>query len=435
MTHPASLRQWLTVAIALWVCLSAMPLGAQTTDQTVEFEELGLTLPLYSGARAAGLAGAYATICNDAHSLYYNPAGLARIRRVEVTAGFQFEDRNVTTQFYGSPGQVSNNAGGLDAFTVAYPAFTYRGNLVAAVGVFRWSSSALDVARRGIDTEGLDSRFLLQQTGGIYSYHAGLGVDLSPALSGGVSINVVHGSVDVLRQYDFTATAGNGVSQFVVEDITQNITGFGARAGMQLFALSWLRLGATLSTPTWLKVSGTQQTETTVYNFNAADDFESSSMTRSRNYLVPFRVETGAALNAGPVVAMVEACYSDWREAAIDSRRFRNRQFESVFQPTWDIRAGIEYSATQVPLRVRAGYAYRPYPLKYLQRDHLENDEIEEASVGAQRQQIAGGAGYLFGERVMVDAAYTHTWGDRALDILVDEREFDQFFLTVGYRY
>ena len=62
---------------------------SQGVDRTVEFEDLGFTDPIDVGARPAGMAGAYVAAGNDVHMLIYNPAGLARIKRIELSLGAQ----------------------------------------------------------------------------------------------------------------------------------------------------------------------------------------------------------------------------------------------------------------------------------------------------------------------------------------------------------
>lgn len=46
------------------------------------FEQIG------AGARPIGMASAFTAISDDAHAIYYNPSGLAQVRRSELTAGY-----------------------------------------------------------------------------------------------------------------------------------------------------------------------------------------------------------------------------------------------------------------------------------------------------------------------------------------------------------
>ncbi|MDP3541143.1 MAG: PorV/PorQ family protein [Elusimicrobiota bacterium] len=57
------------------VLLAAPAFGAET----VSFLDIGV------GARALGMGGAYTALADDAHSVYWNPAGLARLEKREVS--------------------------------------------------------------------------------------------------------------------------------------------------------------------------------------------------------------------------------------------------------------------------------------------------------------------------------------------------------------
>ncbi|OGR84263.1 MAG: hypothetical protein A2902_05170 [Elusimicrobia bacterium RIFCSPLOWO2_01_FULL_64_13] len=64
-----------TAALAFLLAGSAMPARAA-------FEQIG------AGARPIGMASAFTAVADDAHAVYYNPAGLAQVRRGEMTAGY-----------------------------------------------------------------------------------------------------------------------------------------------------------------------------------------------------------------------------------------------------------------------------------------------------------------------------------------------------------
>ena len=80
---------------------SVSQVAAQNINEAITVEDLGFTQWLGVGARPAGMAGAYVAACDDVYSLYYNPAGLARVRRIDVSLGFQHSQSNVKNTFYG----------------------------------------------------------------------------------------------------------------------------------------------------------------------------------------------------------------------------------------------------------------------------------------------------------------------------------------------
>ena len=79
---PNKTRRWLLRLSALaWVIVLfyAAPTAAQDINETVTIEDLGFTRRLTAGARPTALAGAYAALSLDVHSLVYNPAGLVGV--------------------------------------------------------------------------------------------------------------------------------------------------------------------------------------------------------------------------------------------------------------------------------------------------------------------------------------------------------------------
>lgn len=412
----------------------------QDISRTVEFEDLGFTNPLDVGARPAGMAGAYVAIGNDIHSLIYNPAGLAGIRKVELSFGLQQERSKARNVFYENPTSIDTRDGGIDGFGLAWPLAAYRGSCVGAVGVYRVFSGVFDLDYSGLneETQTFDN-FLLQQTGSVYSYNAGIGVDLSSSLSGGLSFFVLDGSMNNLRQYDFTYVDWTPPrSVFVKEDVSSNLYGFGGRIGVQFFMHKLLSGGVAFTAPTWIKLKGRGIKEITVYVENATDSFEEIDVDFTDEYLLPFRFDVGAAFSRRPVVLTAQLCYSDWTEAAINRKRFRDGEtLEATFRETLDYRFGAEVTLPWWPVRARAGYAYLPYPLAYLQADRIEDNEsgMTKATVDTEQRRLTCGLGVLISNMLTLDASLSQTYGKRSIDTLIDERKSYRFVLTAAYRF
>lgn len=422
---------------------------SQELNQTVGFEILGFTLPLNVAARPTGLAGAYVAAGNDVHSLVYNPAGLAQIKRIEVSLGIHQEYRDAKNVFYGNPTEVDSRSGGIDALSAAYPFPTYRGSLVAAFGVYRIYSSLFNDDRSGENTRAdTIEDFLLQQSGSVYSYNVGLGIDLSPALSGGFSAFMIDGTVDALTQYDYTLLHWvPKTSVFVKDDVSFDLTGYGGRIGAQFFVHRNFSGGVCFTTPIWIRTKGNGVTEITQYRDNAADSFDEEVSIVNDDYLIPFRFDLGLAFSARNTLLAVEIGYSDWAQATINRERFRDgTTLETVFRTVYDYRAGAEVSIPWVPACLRAGYAYRPYPSKYLQLERIDYSEyfdglvasgerIQKIATYDQRHQYSLGAGVVVGSILKIDAAYIYTTGERAIDWLTDESSSSRLLLSASYRF
>jgi len=70
----------------LLVCVSSVIASAQIISVTAgEFTKVGLSggqfLKIGVGARGTGMAGAMSSITNDVTSIFWNPAGLADVKR------------------------------------------------------------------------------------------------------------------------------------------------------------------------------------------------------------------------------------------------------------------------------------------------------------------------------------------------------------------
>lgn len=86
-------------------------LASQATwaAETASFLDIGV------GARALGMGGAYTALANDANSLYWNPAGLAKLEKREFTASHaeMFESTRLDYLAYAHPTSQGTLSAGL----------------------------------------------------------------------------------------------------------------------------------------------------------------------------------------------------------------------------------------------------------------------------------------------------------------------------------
>lgn len=409
---------------------------AQSTNRATEFEDLGLTLPLTPGARGAGLAGAYVTMVNDAQALAYNPAGLARIGRIETSLGLAQDHRSTEVTFYGTPSSIATRAGAVDLVSVAVPMPVLRGSFVPAFGVVRMYSSYLDVHYSGDNlSEGAFDNYLLQQTGSIYAYTVGLGMDLSEVIAIGGSFFILDGDIAALRQHDYHfMNAVPSISVFVSDDAAMDVDGLGGRVGAQFYPHPLVRAGVNITTPILVDVTGNALTEVTEHVDNNIDSFKSETRMIDTEYVIPYRIDAGAALVLSNLSIAAEVGYSDWTQASIDGRRLRNQNLETIFKEVLDVRGGAEWSLPWWPIRLRGGYASRPIPMKFFQEDRIDNDRLQPASESS-RTEWSVGLGGLIGRTVMIDGAYIETDAVRGTENVTDRRTLRRFVVSASYRF
>jgi long-subunit fatty acid transport protein len=61
------------------------------------------------GARALGMGGAYTGIANDYSAIFYNPAGLGQIKRMEFNLGFDFYQYNSNAAYLNTTQKAMNS--------------------------------------------------------------------------------------------------------------------------------------------------------------------------------------------------------------------------------------------------------------------------------------------------------------------------------------
>jgi len=430
-------RSLLAVAVVLAGAFPASDAEAQGAERFVEIEDLGFTSPIACGARAAAMAGAFVVTGDDLSSLLYNPAGLARIKRLDVTLGVYSERHEAEETFYGAPAGIDTRSGSIELAGAAFPFPVYRGSVVVAAAVSRPYSANLDMHYRGYNAEeGTFDNYLLQQSGSVQAYNVGFGVDLSAAFSGGIAGYVLDGSVQTLRQFDYTVLATQPTLEvYVSEDVGLDLRGFGVRVGGQFFVHRFVQVGVAYTSPTWVEARGDRLVEVVEHVENAIDRFTQSYEPVSASYLLPSRLDFGAAVTLSWLSIAGEAAYVDWTAAAADRRRFRASNLETIFREVFDVRVGAEATLPWAPVRVRGGYARRPFATTFVHEDRITNDKVAKSTVETERHEWSAGAGTVVGSALALDAAVTVTTGTRSTERLTDRRQSSRYLLTASYRF
>ena len=420
---------------AVAACLIPAFAFAQAPDRAIEFEDLGLDRGLEASARGSALS-AFAATANDATALVYNPAGLARVKRIAGVASFSGARLTFDGSYAGTARSADADEYALQFIGAAFPLPVLRGSLVPAIGMQRVFTSSLDLAYRGFNTpDARDDRFALYQSGATYAYHVGAAIDLSSAFSAGASLIVLDGRVDRVRQYDTRGfVVDPNVHTYVYEDMGADVGGYAARFGLQIFALDQLQFAITLTTRMAVEIQASTLTEETRQVDNDVGTFTRETIETVTDYRVPYRVEGAVAIPATPALLITaQVSYTDWSQATINSQRLITSELESVLRDVIDVRAGVEWTSARWPLRVRAGFAHSRRPAGFLEADRIDNDRLERIETESPSVRYSLGAGWLVKGSIGIDAAFAHERGERTSATMVEGRETTSVSVGCGY--
>jgi long-subunit fatty acid transport protein len=363
------------------------------------------------GARWAGMGGACIAIVDDGAAAFWNPAGLARIRRIEVTGTIGNRSLDVDADWFGTDNQSSVSTTRLGNLAVSYPFPTYRGSLVATGSLFRSTSFDQYVVREGNDgSQGLrdteEKKVVLSAWSGAFA------LQLSPNAFFGVEAHFYTGDLSFDDNLDPWDPCPDGA----IFSQDGDLSGYGGTAGFIYVPHPLVALGLTLKTPQRLTVEGeevwTGEPGCSYYNPSIKYDVD-----------LPYSVGIGIGVMPASFTIALDVVYTDWHQLEFPGG-IRDDDGDFMYNPTTDIRFGVEYGLTAMPVRVRAGYAYVPMALDLF--------DIEK-----NRSRFSVGAGTVIESSLVLDVAWQRSSFERESisDSYSEKRTLDRMILSFAYRF
>ncbi len=375
------------------------------------------------GARALGMGGAHIAVATDATALVYNPAGLARVTRIEFSGGLTHQRMNNESRlgsYSQQDGRLLNNTR-FSSANVVLPVPTYRGSLVFALGVNRVKSFdktmefSLDIGPNTIN--GIES-----ESGGIYLWSFGAAIDVSPNVSVGGAVNFWSGKDNYTWLYE-----NNSVDYTTKYDdaIKDRYSGFNAKFGVRIQPNKYLIIGGTIDSPVTYTIEEdwTQITETSE---ESDYDYGSSEYKIS----LPFSLGAGVALTLNNFILAGDINYTDWTQMEykrLDNLAEANRQIKDTYTDALRFHLGAEFLIPKIGTSLRAGFYRNPLPYKsrWIKKD---------------RSCFTAGIGFLIDQVMTLDIAWSHgSWElqdflEDFTPYLTEKYTTDRIFVSVAYR-
>jgi len=413
------------------VFLLVFGLGAVVSAQDLGiFEEVTAGNFFGLGARQMAMGGAGIASSMDGAAMYYNPAALARIYRIEFQLGLTHQKfSNESSQ---NPGRYAGfnsllNKADIDqtktrfgTINLTVPVPTYRGSLVLGFGVNRIMSFDRAAVYHLIDDSlgnRIDDYGKEFETGSIYLYTAAAGIDVSPNVSLGLALNVYSGK-DKFNYTEIFSDALRPSSDYAYESETaEDYIGASVKGGLLARPNAQLAIGLTAESPLdW-------QIKQTFTDFEGLSEVE-YDLNR------PFIFGAGVAFTPGRLTLTGDAEYADWSQMSYNDNpdmEIYNDSISLLYRDVINLRAGAEYQFPAQGLAVRAGVFSNPLP--------YDSKFIKDDQAG-----YSLGVGWLIDKVIMLEGAFVHGGftriytGPNGLPTTAEDK-YSRVYVTMSYRY
>lgn len=418
------------------------------------------------GVRAMGMGGAFVGVADDFTAMYWNPAGLAQMQRREVQVSFLHNSRANDSIFNGTAGssELTNTRFGSLGFVYPYP--VYRGSLVLAAGLTRIKDFDWSLSRKG-DDNGLTADHAFQHEGELALAGVSAALDVSPAVSLGMTLGLVSGEDEAVNEFDWADLEDNfRESRFLSRDTFTDE--YQRTPYLILGALlrtprdePRYRLGATFAAGRAHKirykftgpVSYNEQNpcnpdelleedyDSITCDDGTIGDFSDENLSNTYQLTLPFEFGVGLSAEALPGLMLAGSLHlAEWSQSeykGTDEYDLRAAtSFETQYRDVLRYHLGVEYQVPVVALDLRAGYFVDPVPFVG-PRDPSSDDppiRIEE-----DRRFITLGAGILLDEAVQVDLAWVRgafkQVEEYSGNVLSEDYAINRLVVGVGYNF
>lgn len=414
-------------------------LQAQFAEDVLRFSTFNLGI----GARSAGMGNTSTGIADDFSSLFTNPAGLTSLRNFEFSLGLSNSGYSNEVNFFGANTSTDHRVTNLSNLGLVYPVPTKRGSLTFALGFSRVSNFASVASFKGFNpgssivesltpnvnldgmsddgrkslldnnipfqiyladsvsgrlypnvTDSVQQEGTIREGGGLNSWSFGGAIEVSKGFSLGVGFNIISGSYSYDRVY--TETDARNIYHYAPpfdfsrfrydSNIESDLSGYNLLVGLMYRKQGKYRLGMTVRTPTYYRIS---ENFSDVGNswFDNGDHFEIKNP-GSTDYDVqtPFVISVGGSAQVLDWLVLAgDAEYTDWTEMEFSSNNQdlieENRLIRDLFRATTALRGGVEVTLFELGLQLRGGVVMNPSPYK---NDPSDYDQMYyTAGIGA----------------------------------------------------
>ena len=433
---PIKISATACVVAGIFVLLALCPrtVSAQAFDTVSLFQETINSDFFGVDARAMSMGNTGIVTARDGSALIYNPANLARVRRIEARGGFSHlrlqEDSRIIDPGLGTldDGRDMNKTR-INAASIVLPIPTYRGSMVVAFGVHRMNSYdrafAVTIPEPNFPSVNTSEGREIEK-GGLWKWSAGGAMDLSPRISAGLSLHLITGH----DEYGWTRVyMHNDPQQSITlnDGIDVDYLGVGATAGLAYQVSPVVSAGVMVETPSYIEANEHYESvlDTAFSRYEWYDEsYSDYSIHR------PFMFGFGLAGQFDRFMIAGDLRYKNWSQLSFnytDNYLPDNREdqfIEDNLKEVVSVHLGGEMLFPEQGVTVRAGYFLDPLP-------------IDSRYIESQRKYFTVGGGFLIDRVMTVDLAYVdggYKLRDATPGTYFADYKVRRLFLTFAYR-
>ncbi len=353
------------------------------------------------GIRANSMGNAYSAAADDYSSVYWNPAGLAMVKKTEISGGLYNLRINNEFDYLGNTSSTNNDYTKLQSIGFAYPFPVVRGAFTIAFGYQRIQDLDKNINFSGYNTNSnglyfdfgldepvaFDKNILQKQSivseGYMRQYSIAAAMDLSPNLSGGISVNFVGGKEGYTSNF-YQQDINNYYEDFpsdlysynYKQTINSTFQGVEYKLGGLARLANFMTLAAEITFPYNLTVEE-YWTENDNLIYDNGDHDASEIGSGYFDYIIkqPFKFNVGLSIHSQAFVLSGSVNYVDWRQTRYqvpdnadpydyDFLMDENESFQNDFRAVLSYAVGTELKLLRDgKLMLRSGYRYLPSPL------------------------------------------------------------------------
>ena len=404
------------------------------------------------GARALGMGNSFIALSDDASAMFFNPAGLGLMNKIEVSGGLNYDRTENNTTFFNSITNEKDNSTKFNRFSIVIPYPTFKGSLVFGVAFHSvknfnkslsfdgFNNGTNSMIQNLLDTDIPFDLFLtdtanntpingnLNQSGNILSkgsinnWAFSGAIEVSQNLYVGLTINTITGSFnsnndyfedDTKNLYQGETAAGEPFTKdfktFHLNRILNwDIKGWFAKVGLLFQVNNNIRFGATVQFPKYYTID--EQFLVSGYSeFGTGNsvDLDPNKFNDNVKYdvVTPFTFSAGFSFNVSGLILNAEGTFTDFSQLSIENPDGLSRQYVggvnkdiiTSLDQVFSYNVGAEYTIPTAGLRIRGGYFVQPSAYK--------NDPAK-----FDKKYLTAGIGFLLTQNVGVDIGFAHGW-------------------------